>query len=157
MAKGEFIWFDQAYLDLGNKIHDFDSDVWKWALVTDVTTPTATTAAPHWGGTGTTDFSANEVSEVGGNYTADGETLTSLTWTVAASILKWDFDDIVIAQSAANPTDARWIIFYNSTDANKRCVAAVDMGGIKDLTDGSYTHTVPVTNGIMRIGAGTIT
>lgn len=160
MAAGDLTVFDQYLLDLGNKIHDLDSDTYKFALIKSAANggddPDAADAAPHFGGTGTTNFGTAEVTP-GGNYTDDGETLTTLSWTVTTNILKWDFDNVSISQNASNPTNARWAIIYNDTDANKRCIAFLDLGGDKDLSAVDFTYTVPDSNGAFRIGVGTIT
>ena len=58
MAAGDMIIFDQFVVDWGNKIMDLDGDTFNFGLVDNSTVPTRDTAAPHWNGTGTTDFSA---------------------------------------------------------------------------------------------------
>lgn len=50
MAQGTMKWFAQGLHDLGNKLHDLDTDDWRMGIVTGVT-PAVNTAAPHWGGT----------------------------------------------------------------------------------------------------------
>lgn len=138
MAQGDFVVFDQFILDLGNKIHDMDGDTFKIGFTSGVTDPATTTAAPHWGGTGTTDFSSEEVT--GGNYTAP-ITLTSLSWSGATPA--WDSADVSYAANASNPTTIEWGIVYNDTDANKRCVGWLDLNGGADLdTTGGLTITV---------------
>lgn len=160
MASGDLVVFDQFLDDLGNKIMDMDGDTFKFAFIKSAANggddPAAADAAPHFGGTGTVDFDAAEVTP-GGNYTDNGETIANPSWAVASNILKWDFDNISIVKHASNPTNARWAIIYNSTDANKRCVAYLDLGGDKDLSAGDFTYTVPGSNGAFRIGVGTIT
>ncbi|UOF78842.1 hypothetical protein [Caudoviricetes sp.] len=63
MATGTMKWFAQGIHDLGNKIHDLDTDTFQMGIVTTATVPAVNTAAPHWGGTGTTNFATNQVSE----------------------------------------------------------------------------------------------
>jgi len=46
MATGTIKWFAQGLHDLGNKIHDLDTDVWALGIVTGVV-PAVDTAAPH--------------------------------------------------------------------------------------------------------------
>lgn len=155
MAEGDFTFFDQFETDKWNKVHDID-DTWKMALITSATTPSATDAAPHFGGTGTTDLSTNECT-AGGNYTAGGPTLANAAISVASSIHKLDWDDVSIAINASNPTDARWGIVYNDTDANKRCMGFVDLGSVRDLTAAAFSYVPDATNGVARYGVGTIT
>lgn len=141
MAAGDFTWFTQAKVDLGNKIHNLGSggDTLKLALVTSVVTPTETDAAPHFGGTGTTNYSTNQVS-AGGNYTSGGATLASQTFAASSANAKFDADDVSWLKNASNPTNARWGILYNSTDANKRALGFVDLGGAIDMT--AYDLTI---------------
>ena len=144
MAAGDVTVFDQAGTDLGNKLYDMDTDTFKMALVTNVVTPTQGDAGPHFGGTGTTNYATNEVT-AGGNYVAGGVTLTSVTWAMAAGVNKWDAADVSIAQHASNPTNARWGIIYDSTDVNKRAIAFLDLGAVKDLSAGLFTVTWAAT------------
>jgi hypothetical protein len=154
MAAGDFTVFDQFLTDLGNKIHDMDGDTLKFALVTASVTPAADDAGPNWNGTGTTDYSGDEVTP-GGNYSTGGATPGSQAWSVTSNILKFDMADVSISQNASNPTNARWAILYNSTDANKRGIGFLDLGAAIDLSAGDFSYTVP-TNGVFRIGVGTI-
>lgn len=138
MAVGDIKWFAQGLLDLGNKIHDLDGDTLKVGLITSAVTPTIGTAAPHWGGTGTTDFNTNEVTP-GGNYDAEGETLAGVSWSLVSNVATLRATDVSILQNASNPTNARWGIVYNATDANKRAIAFVDLGSDRNLTTGDFT------------------
>jgi hypothetical protein len=149
MAAGDFTWFTQGKVDLLNKVHNLGSDTLKLALITSAVTPTETDAAPHWGGTGTTNFATNEVTP-GGNYTTGGVTLGSVTAAAASANAKFDAADISILQHASNPTNARWGILYNSTDANKRALGFLDLGSARDLSGGNFSHAWDA-NGIMQI------
>lgn len=135
MATGDVVAFDQAKVDLGNKIHDLDTDTWKVGLITSAATPSASTAAPHWGGTGTTNFATSQVTP-GGNYTTGGPTLATLSYSNSGGTVSWQAAKVAIAIDVANPTNARWGIVYNDTDANKRAVAYVDLGAELDMTAG---------------------
>lgn len=137
MAAGDTTEFDQLKVDLGNKIHDLDTDTWKLALITVSTTPAGTDAAPHFGGTGTTDLSTNEVT-AGGNYTAGGVTLANLAYTNSSGTVSWNADKVAIAQHASNPTNARWAVIYNDSDANKRAACFIDLGSARDLSSGPF-------------------
>ena len=137
MASGDITFFHQFKVDLGNKIHDLDTDTFKVGLITNAVTPTGADAAPHWGGTGTTNFSTNQVTP-GGNYATGGPSLTSAAYTNSAGTVSWQAAKVAITQNASNPTNARWGIIYNSTDANKRAVAFVDLGSVRDLSQGLF-------------------
>ena len=45
MASGDITFFHQFKVDLGNKIHDLDTDTWKVGLITSAVTPAAADAA----------------------------------------------------------------------------------------------------------------
>lgn len=137
MASGDITFFHQFKVDLGNKIHDLDTDTFKVGLITSAVTPTAADAAPHWGGTGTTNYATNQVT-AGGNYATGGPSLTTMGYTNSAGTVSWKADKVSIAQHASNPTNARWGIIYNSTDANKRAAGYVDLGSARDLTTGLF-------------------
>ncbi len=137
MATGDVTFFHQFKIDLGNKIHDLDGETYKIGLITSAVTPAASDAAPHWGGTGTTNYSTNQVTP-GGNYATGGPALTTISWTNSSGTISFKADKVAIAQHASNPTNARWGIIYNSTDANKRGVAIVDLGSVRDLTTGLF-------------------
>jgi hypothetical protein len=138
MAVGDIKWFGQALLDLGNKIHDLDGDTLKVGLITSATTPAIGTAAPHFGGTGTTNMATNQVA-AGTSYTAGGPSLASVVWTLVSAVPTLQAANLVVAQDATGFTAARWGIIYNSTDANKRCIAFVDLGSDRSIVAGSLT------------------
>ena len=139
MAAGDITWFSQAKVDLGLKLHNLDTDAIKLGLITAVATPAEADAAPHWGGTGTTNFATNEVTP-GGNYTTGGPDISS-TYAADGANAKFDATDVAIAQHVSNPANARWGIGYNSTDANKRALFFLDLGAAKDLTSGAFSIT----------------
>lgn len=149
MASGDTTVVNQYKEDIGNEIMDMDGDVYKLGLVTSTLTPTAALATPHWGGTGTTNYATNEVTP-GGNYAAGGPTLASVTWNESGGTVTWNAADVSILQHASNPTNARWAIIYNNTDVNKRVVAFVDLGSVRDLSGGDFTITWHV-NGIFQL------
>jgi hypothetical protein len=137
MAVGDIRWFGQGLHDLGNKIHNLSSDVIKLGLITSAATPTVATAAPHWGGTGTTNFATNQVT-TGTSYVTGGPTLTD-TWTLVSGVPTFRADVVTVAQDASGFTNARWGIIYNSTDANKRALAFIDLGSDRSIVPGSLT------------------
>ncbi|OHD24091.1 MAG: hypothetical protein A2Y38_14740 [Spirochaetes bacterium GWB1_59_5] len=135
MAQGDIKWFAQGLHDLGNKIHDLDTDDWRLGITIGTTTPAVNTSAPHWGGTGTTNFSTEQVATTGTSYTGP-VVLTGEAWTLTATGAASDFADISLAQDASGFTNGRWGIIYNNTDANKRAVAYIDLGSARSLVTG---------------------
>ena len=135
MAAGDLTVFNEAkgfLLDGGFEA----ADVIKVALVTSATAPTASTASPTL-----SDFT--EVA-AGGNYTAGGASIGDLGTAVTVSGGTATFDSATNpswAQNASNPTNARYAIIYNDTDASDRAIAFVDLGSTIDMTVGSLTLT----------------
>lgn len=125
MAQGTVKWFAQGLHDLGEKIHDLSSDTFKLGIVTGVT-PAVNTAAPHWGGTGTTNYATSQVATGGTSYTGP-KTLASVTWTLGATGGVFDAADITMAQDASGFTNGGYGIIYNDTDANKRAIAFIEL------------------------------
>lgn len=126
MATGDIHWFGQALTDLGNKIHDLTNDVLKLGIVTTATVPAITTAAPHWAGTGTTNFATNQVATTGTSYTAP-LTLANKSWSNVAGVPKLRADIVTLAQDASGFANGAYGIIYNSTDANKRALGWVEL------------------------------
>lgn len=144
MATGTIKWFAQGLHDLGNKIHDLDNDDWRMGLVSNATVPAVNTAAPHWGGTGTTNFATNQVSTAGTSYTGP-IVLASEAWALNATGAAMDFADIgSIAQDAAGPTNIAYGIIYNNTDVNKRAIGYIEISaaGTASLVSGPLTITM---------------
>jgi len=142
MATGDIKWFSAGLLQLGTKIHNLTSDVLKLGIVTNATVPTTDTAIPHWGGTGTTNFAANQVS-TGGGYTGP-ITLASVTFTEIGSSPKVPTlraTDVVIPQNASGFSNGAYGIIYNDTDANKRALGYIEISsaGTASIVSGSLT------------------
>jgi hypothetical protein len=144
--QGDFILFNAAKLKIFQEKMHFGTDTWKAALITTTLTPTATTADPCWGAGGSTNLSTYETS--GGNATAGGITLSNVTLGESSGTVTFDSDPVAIAQNASNPTDARWMIVYSDTSANKDCLGALDLGGVTDLSVGGFSAT-PNAAGIL--------
>ena len=140
MATGTIKWFAQGLLDLGNKIHDLSADTLKLGIVTTATVPTLSTAAPHWGGTGTTNFATNQVSTGGTQYTGP-KTLASVTWTLVSNVPTLRAADIAMTIDASGFTTGAYGIIYNDTDANKRALGFVELSsaGTLSLVTGGVT------------------
>lgn len=141
MAAGDFKWFAQGLHDLGNKIHDLDADDFRMGIITTATTPAVNTAAPHWGGTGTTNMSTNQVVTTGTSYVGP-IVLTAEAWALTATGAAMDVADITLAQDASGFTNGRWGIVYNNTDVNKRAIGYLDLGSDRSLVAGSLTITM---------------
>lgn len=138
MAAGDIKWFSGALLALGNKVHNLGSDTFKVGIITSAATPAVADTDPRWGAGGSVNFATNEVTP-GGNYSAGGPTLAGVSWSNVSGVPTFRATDPTIAQHASNPTNARWGIVYNDTDASKRAVGYVDFGAVKDLTLGLFT------------------
>lgn len=139
MATGNIKWFQQGILDLGNKIHNLSSDALQLGIVTTTTVPTMATAAPHWGGTGTTNFATNQVG-TGGGYTGP-IALASVTWTNVSGVLTLRATDVVIPQNASGFSNGAYGIIYNNTDTNKRAIGFIELSaaGTLSIVSGSVT------------------
>lgn len=144
MATGTIKWFAQALEDLGNKLHNINGDTLKMGIVTTSTVPSLSTAAPHWGGTGTTNFATNQVATTGTSYTGP-KTLEissggggSQTWALVSNVPTLRADTITMAQDASGFTNGAYGIIYNDTDANKRAIAFIELssGGTLSLVSG---------------------
>ena len=123
MATGTVTVFQEFADQLGKEIHNFSSDTLKIGLIDNTLTPTAGDATPTW-----SDYSANEVSTTGG-YTANGETLASVTWNEAAGVATLDAANISLEQNGSGFTNAYWGIIYNDSAASDDAIAFVELGG----------------------------
>ena len=91
---------------------------------------------------------SNEVSGTG--YTAAGNTLTSVTPALSTDTAVCDFADT--SWTSATIT-ARGALIYNSSASNK-AVVALDFGGDKTSTAGTFTIQFPAadaSNAILRL------
>jgi hypothetical protein len=140
MAQGDVVVFAKHKQDIGLKLHELETDAFNLGLVTNVVTPTETTSDPRWGAGGGTNLSSNQVTP-GGNYSTGGPLIANNTWTLSSGTVTFDGDNISILQNAGNPTNARWGIGYNNTDAGKRAGFFLDLGSVTDLTLGDLSVT----------------
>ena len=140
MATGTMKWFAQGLLDLGNKIHNLSSDTLMLGIVTNTTVPSLSTAAPHWGGTGTTNFATNQVPTTGTQYTGP-KTLASVSWALVSNVPTLRATDIAMTIDASGFTNGAYGIVYNNTDANKRALGFVELSsaGTLSLVAGAVT------------------
>jgi hypothetical protein len=140
MAINDVGLFQQFIEDMGNGVHNLDTDAIKLGLIDSVQTPVATSADPRWGAGGTVNFDTNEVTQTG-NYTAEGLDITA-TWSQTTGTGTFDATDVTTwTSNASNPDDARWGIIYNSTAAGKNCIGWVDLGSAFDMTTGDLNIT----------------
>jgi hypothetical protein len=132
------------------------SDVIKAALITGVT-PTITDADPRWGAGGATNYATSEVTP-GGNYAAGGFTLAGTVATNSgATVLLQATSPITWVANAANPINAQWVIFYDSTDAGKHVFGFMDLGGTVSLVPGLQINLSGVSSGTQTVFTGTAT
>ena len=136
MATGDLTPFEEATLDIFNGVHNLGSDTIKVGLVDDTVTPTAADATPRWA-----DYSANEVG-TGGNYTANGETLSGTGTSEAGGTATFDDSgNISLSQDGSGFTDAYWAIIYNDTATNDEALAFVELDGPVSEQAGPITIT----------------
>jgi hypothetical protein len=129
--------------ELLQALHDFDNpggNTFKIALYTSSATLGASTTAYT---------TSNEVAATG-NYTAGGNTLTSVTPTSSGTTAFTDFADTTWSSATITANGA---LIYNSTNSN-RAVAVLAFGGDKTSTNGDFTIVFPTadaSNAIIRI------
>ena len=121
MARGDVTMFNEAGWDAWKGVHDLSSDTLKLGIIDDTTPPTAADATPRWG-----DYSPNEVATTG-NYTAGGETLTTVTFTMVSGIPTLAADDVNITSHASGFTDGSYGILYNDDATNDEAIGFVEM------------------------------
>lgn len=138
MANGDIKWISGGLLALGTKVHNLASDTLKVGFITSAVTPAIADTDGRWGAGGSVNYATNEVTP-GGNYSTGGVTLASVTFTNVSGVPTLRATDISIAQHASNPTNARWGVLYNDTDASKRALAFLDFGSARDLSSGAFT------------------
>jgi hypothetical protein len=104
-------------------------------------------------GAGTTVYSTSEeiTNTSGTAYTAGGKALTSVTPTLDSSTAVCDFADV--SWTSASFT-ARGCLIYNDSHSTDASVCAIDFGGDKTATSGTFTIQFPAaaaTTAIVRI------
>ena len=104
-------------------------------------------------GAGTTAYTTSEeiTNTSGTAYSAKGKALTSVTPTLDSSTAVCDFADI--SWTSASFT-ARGCLIFNDSHATDASVCAIDFGGDKTATSGTFTIQFPAasaTAAIIRI------
>lgn len=142
MAQGDADVFDSFLLQqfspsVTGNLHHFGTtpNEFRIALINSDTALTTDLADPHWGGTGTTDLSANEVSTAG-SYSGP-VALANVSITLTSGEVRIDFDDPTAwAADASNDPDTKWAVIYNNTNPHKKCVGFIDLGPAFDHRTG---------------------
>ena len=125
--------------------HNFTNgtDAFKLALYTSSATLNKSTTAYS---------TSNEISNTSGSaYSAKGKALTSVTPTLDSSTAVCDFADV--SWTSASFT-ARGCLIFNDSHATDASVCAIDFGGDKTATSGTFTIQFPAasaTAAIIRI------
>lgn len=130
MATGDFILFEE--FDAFGGIHDFDTHVFKFAILDNTLAPTAADTTP----------ALADYTQVGtaGNYVAGGATVTA-SKSEAAGVWTIDFTtNPTWAADASNDTDAYWGLLYNDTATGDPAIGFVELGGPVDMSAGSLTY-----------------
>ena len=104
-------------------------------------------------GAGTTAYTTSEeiTNTSGSAYSAGGKALTSVTPTLDSSTAVCDFADV--SWTSASFT-ARGCLIYNDSHSTNASVCAIDFGGDKTATSGTFTIQFPAaaaTTAIIRI------
>ena len=127
-------------------VHNFTAstgNTFKIALYTSSATLSASTTA--YG-------TSNEITNSSGSaYTAGGKALTSVTPTLDSSTAVCDFGDV--SWTSASFT-ARGCMIFNDSHSTDAAVCAIDFGGDKTATSGTFTIQFPAaaaTTAIVRI------
>jgi hypothetical protein len=123
MAQGTLQTFDYYPYNAGLKLYNNSTDSFKYAIITDA----FSTVSKAFVDPDLTDFT--EVS-AGGNYTAGGNALAGVAWTigvVSAGVTALDFTDVSLLKDPGNPTTGKTLLINNSTASNK-CYHAIQLG-----------------------------
>jgi len=95
-------------------------------------------------------ITANEVAN-GNGYTTKGAALTNVTPALSGDTACCDFSNISFTSASFT---ARGCLIFNDTASNDPSVCAIDFGGDKTVTSGTFTIEFPAadaSNAILRI------
>lgn len=124
MPRGTVVLFDGFMYDLAKGVHgDLSTATLKLGIIDNTAAPAVDDATPRWA-----DYVANEVVTTG-NYTANGETLTTVVLALISQLTTLSADDVNIALHASGFLDGHWGILYNSTATNDEAIGFIDLGG----------------------------
>jgi len=124
-------------------IHNFTNggNTFRLALYTSSATLNKTTTAYT---------TSNEVAN-GNGYTTKGAALTNVTPALSGDTACCDFSNISFTSASFT---ARGCLIFNDTASNDPSVCAIDFGGDKTVTSGTFTIEFPAadaSNAILRI------
>lgn len=123
--------------DLGQKVHNLDTDTLKFALTN--TAPTASTTTY----TGLPGEVAN-----GGGYTTGGLTVAgSVTYTQTGGVAALVSDQNTVFTATTGFGPFRYVLLYNSTSAGKEAIGWYDYGTSISLGAGETLTIDILTNG----------
>ena len=111
------------------------SDTIKMILCTNSITPSTSDTGPRYGSGGSTNYTTSEVA-AGGNYNTGGISVTTSSSQSSNVFSLTATSPISLSANASNPTGVYYGVFYDSSDANKRCLGWID------LSSGSGISTV---------------
>ena len=136
-------------VEILNGIHAFGTTVVRGATTPDTFKIALFTSSATLDATTTAYSTTNEVPSTG-NYTAGGNTLTTVAPTSSGTTAFLDFNDTTWATSTITANGA---LIYNSTQSN-RAAAVLAFGSDKSSSGGNFTIQFPVadaSNAIIRI------
>ncbi len=136
-------------VEILNGIHAFGTTVVRAATTPDTFKIALYTSSATLGATTTAYTTSNEVPSTG-NYSAGGNTLTTIAPTSSGTTAFLDFNDTTWANATITANGA---LIYNSTQSDK-AVAVLAFGGDKTSTNGDFTIIFPTadaSNAIIRI------
>jgi hypothetical protein len=136
-------------VDILNGIHAFGTTVTRGSTAADTFKIALYTSSATLDASTTAYSTTNEVA-TGGNYSAGGNTLTTVAPTSSGTTAFLDFNDTTWASSTITANGA---LIYNSTQSNK-AVAVLAFGSDKSSSGGNFTIQFPVadaSNAILRI------
>jgi hypothetical protein len=132
-----------------NGVHAFGTSVVRAATTPDTFKIALYTSSASLSAATTVYTTSGEVPSTG-NYSAGGNTLTTIAPTSTGTTAFLDFNDTTWANATITANGA---LIYNSTQGDK-AVAVLAFGGDKTSTDGDFTIIFPTadaSNAIIRI------
>lgn len=139
-----FTYYDHFLEVLGDGNMDMDNDSFKLALLNN-------THIFNAANTIFTDVSGDEIA-AGNGYTAGGEVLTAVTYSVTGSIVKFDANDVIFTASGGPIATSRFAALYNDTSATDLLLGLIDLDADKTPGDGdTLTIQWDAGDGMFRI------
>lgn len=130
--------FNATSQDIGDKLHNFNSDTLKICL--SAVAPIATNAVL----TDITEISA------GNGYVAGGTAVPSTAYSQTGGLATLTGSNVVFTASGGSITTFRYAVIYNSTAAGHNLIGWWDYGSAVTLTVGE-TFTVNLAAGILTL------